>query len=130
MTSNSVKMEKRIYPILIIAFILMESVPSISQEIKQGYGVFSFEQQLTLPGTPNEIYDAITGDISGWWDHSFSEKPYKLYIEPKPGGGFYEIFNESGDGVKHATVTVADRGRGGAGRDPGNRGKRIVPFFI
>lgn len=75
------------------------------------YGTFAFEQQLTLLGPPNVIYDALTGDISGWWDHSFSEKPYKLYIEPKPGGGFYEIFNESGDGVMHATVTAAQRGK-------------------
>ena len=56
-------------------------------------------------------YDAITGEISGWWDHSFSEKPYRLYIEPKPGGGFFEIFDESGDGVLHATVIYAQRGK-------------------
>lgn len=74
-------------------------------------GGFSIRHQLTLPGTPEEIYDAITGDISGWWDHSVSEKPSKFYIEPKPGGGFYEIFNESGDGVRHATVILANRGK-------------------
>ena len=75
------------------------------------YGTFSFEQDLTLSGTPAAIYDAISGDISGWWDHSFSEKPYKLFIEAKPGGGFYEIFDESGDGVLHATVIAAQRGK-------------------
>jgi hypothetical protein len=75
------------------------------------YGTFTFEQQLTLPGPPDIIYDALTGDISDWWDHSFSEKPYKLYLEAKPGGGFYEIFDESGDGVLHATVTAAQRGK-------------------
>lgn len=75
------------------------------------YGAFSFSHQLTLPGTPTEIYDAATGDISVWWDHSFSETPYKMYIEPHPGGGFYEIFDESGDGVLHATVTAAHRGK-------------------
>ena len=75
------------------------------------YDVFAFEMQLNLPGTTTRIYDAITGDISGWWDHSFSEKPYKLYIEPVPGGGFYEIFNAGGDGVKHATVIYSDRGK-------------------
>ena len=74
-------------------------------------GVFSFEHKLLLPGTPEIIYDAITGDISGWWDHSFSESPYKFYVEAKPGGGFYEIFDESGDGVLHATVTAAQRGK-------------------
>lgn len=74
-------------------------------------GGFSITHQLTLPGIPEEIYDAISGDISGWWDHSFSEKPLKFYIDPRPGGGFYEIFDESGDGVKHATVIAAIRGK-------------------
>jgi hypothetical protein len=53
----------------------------------------------------------MTGDISGWWDHSFSESPKALYIEAKPGGGFYEIFDDSGDGVLHATVIMASRGK-------------------
>jgi hypothetical protein len=73
--------------------------------------VFSFELKLTLPGTPEVIYDAISGDISGWWDHSFSENPNKFYIEAKPGGGFREIFDDSGDGVLHATVIYAERGK-------------------
>jgi hypothetical protein len=75
------------------------------------YGVFNFEQQLSIPGSPDIVYDSMTGDISGWWDHSFSEKPYRIYIEAKPGGGFYEIFNEKGDGALHATVILAERGK-------------------
>ncbi len=74
-------------------------------------GAFVVEHELELPGTPESIYDAITGDISGWWDHSFSEKPARFYIEAKPGGGFYEIFDESGDGVRHAEVIFAQRGK-------------------
>lgn len=74
-------------------------------------GGFSVEHELILPGGPMEIYDAVTGDIGGWWDHSLSENPLRLYIEPKPGGGFYEIFDESGDGARHAVVTVAERGK-------------------
>jgi hypothetical protein len=78
---------------------------------QEKYGTFSFEHQLTLPGVPERIYDAISGDISGWWDHSFSGSPAKLYIEPRPGGGFYEIFDDSSNGVLHATVIYADRGK-------------------
>ena len=74
-------------------------------------GGFQVEHEMTLPGTPEEIYDAITGDVSGWWDHSMSGSPKKFYIEPRPGGGFYEIFNDRGDGVRHATVIYADRGK-------------------
>jgi hypothetical protein len=104
-------MSRQFKQIISSFLILLISLPLLSQVTTSGCGAFSFKQQLNLPGTPTEIYDAITGDISGWWDHSFSEKPYKLYIEPKPGGGFYEIFNESGEGVKHATVIYAERGK-------------------
>lgn len=71
---------------------------------------FSFTIERTVPGTPVEIYDALTGDISGWWDHTVSRNPARLFIEPRPGGGFYEFFNEAGDGVRHAVVTAAERG--------------------
>lgn len=69
------------------------------------------KRALTLTGTPEDVFDAITGDVSGWWDHSFSEHPYKFTIEPRPGGGFWEIFDEEGNGVRHAVVTAADRGK-------------------
>jgi len=72
---------------------------------------FSIEQEIVLPGSPTEVYDALTGDISPWWDHHTSEKPKKLFIDPRPGGGFYEIFNDAGDGILHATVIYADRGK-------------------
>jgi uncharacterized protein YndB with AHSA1/START domain len=73
-------------------------------------GGFTFSIERTVPGRPAEIFDALTGDISGWWDHTFSGSPARLYIEPKPGGGFYEIFDEAGNGIRHAVVTAADRG--------------------
>ena len=74
-------------------------------------GAFAFEHVLMLPGAPEEIYDAATGDISGWWDHSLSGGPARLILEPWPGGRFLEVFEEgSRDGVVHATVTIARRG--------------------
>lgn len=74
-------------------------------------GAFEVKHELVLPGAPETIYDAITGDISEWWDHSFTESPKKFYLEAKPGGGFWEIFDDSGDGVRHATVLYAQRGK-------------------
>ncbi len=71
---------------------------------------FSVGHELTLPGTPVEIYDKLTGDLSPWWDHTFSPSPRRFFIDPQPGGGFYEIFDETGDGVEHATVIWAERG--------------------
>jgi hypothetical protein len=72
-------------------------------------GAFSFEQSLRLPGAPDEIFGAITGDIGGWWDHSFSEHPKRFFIEPKVGGCFCEYFDDAGNGVRHAVVTFVDR---------------------
>jgi len=75
------------------------------------FGAFSIEHKLALPGSPDEIYAAFTEHIDKWWDHTFSEKPSRFYIEAKPGGGFYEIFDKSGDGVLHATVIYAQKGK-------------------
>ncbi|MBU0741340.1 SRPBCC domain-containing protein [bacterium] len=73
-------------------------------------GAFSFRVEVAVPGQPGAVYDATFGDVTGWWDHSMSGDPLRMYIEPKPGGAFMEIFDESGDGVRHAVVTYAKRG--------------------
>ena len=75
------------------------------------YGAFSFTMEVILPDTPEVIFDAATGDISGWWDHSVSKNPVEFYIEPIPGGGFWEFFDDEGNGVLHATVIAADKGK-------------------
>ena len=71
---------------------------------------FSFELEATVPVPPDEAFDAFTGDVSAWWDHAFSDEPARMFIEPTPGGGFYEMFDET-NGVLHATVTFAQRGK-------------------
>jgi hypothetical protein len=71
---------------------------------------FNFSVETTVKGTPEVVFENITGDISEWWDHSFSEKPFKLYVDPFPGGAFMEIFDENGYGVRHAVVTAAQYG--------------------
>ena len=97
---------------VVLIFLLIHSFQLYSQEeTKPKFDVFSFDKEVQLPGSADVIFDAVTGDISGWWDHSFSEKPLRFFIEAKPGGGFYEIFDESGDGVKHATVTIAQHSK-------------------
>jgi uncharacterized protein YndB with AHSA1/START domain len=96
----------------ILSAMVLSCVLSAHAEVKPlAVGGYSIELDVVLPAAPEAVYDAATGDISGWWDHSFSGHPKKLYIEAKPGGGFYEIFNDSGDGVLHATVNYAERGK-------------------
>lgn len=88
---------------------LLAAAGARAQPRELPYGAFAFDLALTLPGTPDEIFGAITGDVSGWWDHSFSGNPAKFYLEPIVGGGFYEYFDDKGNGVRHAVVTYVDR---------------------
>lgn len=95
-----------------LAVVLAGMPASLGGDTRQtNAGGFVVEHEIVLPANPEAVYDALTGDISGWWDHTFSKQPKKLYIEARPGGGFYEIFNDAGDGVRHATVIYAERGK-------------------
>jgi uncharacterized protein YndB with AHSA1/START domain len=97
---------------LVVLVVMAITAGTVSAEVKSAEkGKFRIEQDLILPATPNEVYDAVTGDISGWWDHAFSGHPKKLYVEARPGGGVYEIFDDAGNGALHATVIYADRGK-------------------
>ncbi|MCT4644483.1 MAG: hypothetical protein N4A74_05795 [Carboxylicivirga sp.] len=99
----------KLIPILLLTFLC--SCQSHQTDEQSHAHSFSFVIETILPGTSIKVYDHLTGDISAWWDHTFTNNPSKLYIEAKPGGGFYEIFDESGDGVRHAVVTGAHRGK-------------------
>ena len=99
----------RISVLIMTALLLVPSCASSGKKDRED--TFSFEMHFNYPGSPDFIYEHLTGDISGWWDHSFSEDPDSLYIEARPGGGFYEIFDETGDGVRHAEVTYARKGK-------------------
>ena len=97
--------------IVLFALVSISIYAQNESTVKAKYDVFSFDKEVTLPGTPEIIFDAVTGDISGWWDHSFTDNPKEFFIEPVPGGGFWEIFDDNGNGVLHATVIYADRGK-------------------
>lgn len=73
---------------------------------------FRFDLSVTVPGDTVTTFDALTGDISPWWDHTFSGDPAELRIDPFPGGVFHEGFKTGDDGVRHAVVTWAERGKG------------------
>jgi hypothetical protein len=96
--------------VVAIGIVLATLASAARAEVKQHpSSSFSFEQSVRLPGKPDEIFGAITGDIGGWWDHSFSDNPKKFYLEPKVGGCFCETFDDAGNGVRHAVVSYVDR---------------------
>ncbi|MBK7632112.1 MAG: hypothetical protein IPJ23_15690 [Ignavibacteriales bacterium] len=70
----------RLSIISLLAFTLIINLPAQqTDKSKPRYDIFSFNKEVILPGTPVQIFDAATGDISGWWDHSFSDNPKKVF---------------------------------------------------
>lgn len=84
-------------------------VPMVGQIRQLGVAAFSIDDTVAVPVASEDAYDRFV-EVDAWWDHRFSENPVDFYLEPQPGGGFYEIFDAGGDGVLHATVIYADRG--------------------
>jgi uncharacterized protein YndB with AHSA1/START domain len=74
-------------------------------------GGFELAYELVLPGSPEVVFDAMTGDISDWWDHHVSPNPRSLVLEPKPGGHFVEVFDDAGNGAVFARVLGVERGK-------------------
>jgi len=71
---------------------------------------FEVYHEVHLPVSPMVAWEAATGDISGWWDHTMSGDPHALVIEPVVGGLFREEFDAAGHGVVHARVIHAKPG--------------------
>lgn len=57
-----------------ISFVILTLIVDLSAQQtdkpKPRCDIFSFNKEVTLPRTPTQIFNAATGDISGWWDHS------------------------------------------------------------
>jgi hypothetical protein len=111
LTTSSIKRSAANF-LLASALFLVALVPILRGETKEiKTAAFQIQQEVVIAAKPEAVYDAATGDISGWWDHHMSEHPKKLYIEAKPGGCFCEIFDDAGNGAQHAVVIYADRGK-------------------
>jgi len=66
---------------------------------------------LTLAGSPMAVYEALTKNISQWWDanHSYSGKAENFSMDAKAGGCFCEQLDDGGS-VEHMRVVYADPG--------------------
>jgi hypothetical protein len=83
-------------------------VPAAAAAQEAAYGTFVFHDTVTVPGTAAAAFDRFV-DVNAWWDHKFSQSPARFFIEPRAGGGFWELFDEGGNGVKHAEVIYVQR---------------------
>jgi len=100
---------RAIMPSLAAAFAATSAHADISSFETRG---FTVTQSFEIAAPPETVFDAATGDVSGWWDHSFSrgfgQMPDELSIEPRAGGAFLERFGDGAE-VLHATVIYAKR---------------------
>jgi uncharacterized protein YndB with AHSA1/START domain len=75
-------------------------------------GGFVISHQLTLSGTPERVFIALTDEIAGWWDadHSYSGQAENLSLDARAGGCFCERLPNGGS-VEHMRVVFASPGR-------------------
>jgi uncharacterized protein YciI/uncharacterized protein YndB with AHSA1/START domain len=98
--------------VIAVLILFFANAQTSRSDVREAHAAtFVVDQDVVIAASPEVVFDAATGDISGWWDHHISDKPKKIFIEAKPGGCFYEIFDDAGNGVLHATVNYADRGK-------------------
>ena len=94
-----------------VALLAASGSPATAEIRILGVGGFEVSLEVQVAGTPAQAFDAFTGDISGWWDRTYTENPKAIYLEPIPGGRFLEVFDDDGNGALHATVIFAQRGK-------------------
>ena len=98
-------------PALVAVLSLLTALAVHAEPERLATGGFEVVKEVTVPGEPEVVFDAFTKETREWWDHSHSENPKELYFEPRPGGGFIEIFDDEGNGALHGTVIYAQRGK-------------------
>lgn len=96
---------------------------------------FEFDLTVALPVMRADVWQALTGDVSGWWNQRFSETPDRLVLFPRPGGAFWEYFDRDGaTGVEHAEIIVAQPPEGLVMTGPfgfsGNAVEMVVTYAL
>jgi uncharacterized protein YndB with AHSA1/START domain len=105
---------------LLLAALLL--APAVHAEVTaasdQG---FVSEHTLLLAAPPARVYQALTAEISAWWDanHSYSGEAANFSLDARAGGCFCEQLSHGGS-VMHMQVVFAQPGvllrlRGGLG---------------
>ncbi|MEO1037930.1 MAG: SRPBCC domain-containing protein [Pseudomonadota bacterium] len=96
---------------MMILILALAALQPASNEAPEPYEVQGFRASVVvnIAAEPQVVFEAATGDITGWWDHSFALQPAELVIEPRFGGRFYERSSDGlDDGALHATVIYVD----------------------
>jgi DNA-binding transcriptional ArsR family regulator/uncharacterized protein YndB with AHSA1/START domain len=85
----------------------IERRPAMEDDTHRPVAV-EIEAQITVNADVATVWRALTDRIGEWWDHTFTDNPHAVVLEPVIGGRFYEQFDESGAGALYATVTYIE----------------------
>jgi hypothetical protein len=66
------------------------------------------EAEIEIAAPLEAVWHGLVNEIGEWWDHTFTDDPYGVFLEPTIGGRFYEQFDESGAGALYAHVTYLE----------------------
>ena len=98
----------------VAALAVLLALPVVAgAEVKNlGPGGFTSQHQRLLDAPPAEVYAAMTGRISEWWEgsHSWSADANNLYVDASPGGCFCERL-PNGGWVEHLRVVYLAPGQ-------------------
>jgi uncharacterized protein YndB with AHSA1/START domain len=90
----------------VLLAIALQASPEITPFEPQG---FRTRLEVEIAAPREAVFEAATGDVSPWWDHTFSGDPAELVIEPEFGGRFYERFRAGEpSGALHGRVILVD----------------------
>ncbi|MFQ5967318.1 MAG: SRPBCC domain-containing protein [Acidimicrobiia bacterium] len=64
--------------------------------------------EIEIRAPRERVWKALTEEVGAWWSHTYRDDIVGVYLEPWPGGRFYEKFDEDGNGGLYATVTYAE----------------------
>lgn len=96
-----------------LAMLLAFGPPAVQAKVAaRDAGGFVISHQLTLAGSPERVYTALTDEIDRWWDadHSYSGQSENLSLDARAGGCFCERLPNGGS-VEHMRVVFASPGR-------------------
>ena len=87
-----------------------EKEKQMSEQSTAAISVFHTELEIPLKASPARVYQALTHDISAWWDPDASWGKGKLVLEPKVGGRMWEDFG-NGEGALFGIVTYVEQNK-------------------
>jgi uncharacterized protein YndB with AHSA1/START domain len=82
--------------------------PELAMESTNPAVAVEIEAEIEIAAPVETVWNGLVNEIGQWWDHTFTDEPYGVFLEPTIGGRFYEQFDESGAGALHAHVTYIE----------------------